>query len=264
MTIINCEVCLEQFNSSNHKPLVICSNGHTICSACRSRVSTCPTCRARCSSRHVTNTALLTARDSLVSFKFLLLGESGVGKSSLLMRFTGEELHVHNVPTVGLDYKVKMMDLLGFSVKLCVWDTAGQEKFTYMTSTYYRGSHAVLLVYDISSRLSFEKLSHWVMEETRFRKENNTVKMVVGNKSDLTEERTVTYSEGKEWAEQRGFQFMEVSAVSGSSVNAAFTSLVQTVLQKPDVWDKKEWERKRIERLQAEVRNINRGSGCCR
>ena len=186
-----------------------------------------------------------------------------MGKSSLMMRFTGGELQADIVPTVGLDFRVKMMNLMGFSVKVCVWDTAGQERFTYMTSTYYRGSHAVLLVYDISSRLSFEKLSHWVLEETKYRKENNTVKMVVGNKSDLTEERTVTYSEGREWAEQRGFQFMEVSAVSGSSVNTAFTSLVQTILQRPDVWDKKEWERKRIERLQAEVRNMDRGVGCC-
>ena len=102
-----------------------------------------------------------------------------------------------------------------------------------------------------------------MLEETKYRKENNTVKMVVGNKSDLTEERTVAYSEGREWAEQRGFQFMEVSAVSGSSVNTAFTSLVQTILQRPDVWDKKEWERKRIERLQAEIRTMDRGVGCC-
>ena len=175
-----------------------------------------------------------------------------MGKSSLLMRFTEEELQADIAPTVGLDFRVKMMNLMGFSVKLCVWDTAGQERFTYMTSTYYRGSHGVLLVYDTSCRLSFEKLSHWVLEETKYRKENNTVKMVVGNKSDLTEERTVTYSEGGGWAEQRGFQFMEVSAVSGSSVNTAFTSLVQTILQRPDVWDKKEWERRRIERLQAD------------
>ena len=121
MTIVICEVCLEQFNSSNHKPLIICKHGHTICSACRSRVSTCPTCRAWCSSRQVTNTALLTARDSLVSFKFLLLGESGVGKSSLMMRFTEGELQADIAPTVGLDFRVRMMNLMGFSVKLCVW-----------------------------------------------------------------------------------------------------------------------------------------------
>ena len=199
--------------------------------------------------------------DSLVSLKFLLLGESGVGKSSLMLRFTEDELNPKIVPTIGLDFKVKVMDCMGYSVKLSIWDTAGQERFNYITSTYYRGSHGVILVYDLTSRISFEKLNHWLLEESRYRRENNTVKLVVGNKRDLSESREVSYEEGREWAERRGFHFEETSAITSSSVGTVFDCLVGKILQQPDLWDKSVIKSGR--RLEDAGRNINNSKGCC-
>ena len=102
-----------------------------------------------------------------------------------------------------------------------------------------------------------------MLEESEYRRENNTVKLVVGNKSDLAEQRSVTYSEGKEWADKRGFPFMEVSSFSSSAVDTVFITLVHKILQQPHLWDKKAWERRRIAKLQEECRKMGRRSECC-
>jgi len=238
MSNLCCDVCFEHFNSSKRKPLIICNNGHSVCSYCSRSMKTCPQCRAKCLETPIPNISLLKTLDNLVNLKFLVIGEPGVGKSSLMLRFTEEKFSTDILPTVGLDFRVKVMDHKGYSVKLSIWDTAGQERFKNITSAYYRGAHGVILVYDLTSRRSFENLDHWLVEEEKHNTETKTKKLVVGNKSDQKGRRRISYEEGANWAERRGFLFLETSAKSNAGVETAFYNLVDRILQEPALWEK--------------------------
>ena len=269
MSSLCCDVCFEQFSSSFRKPLIICINGHSVCSYCCRSMKSCPQCRARCLDKPIPNITLLKTLDNLVNLKVLVIGEAGVGKSSLMLRFTEEKFSTDILPTVGLDFRVKVMDHKGYSVKLSIWDTAGQERFKNITSAYFRGAHGVVLVYDITSRRSFENLENWVAEEAKYSREKETMKLVVGNKSDQAGEREVTSEEGRMWAERRGFIFIETSAWNNSGVDTAFYELVDRILQEPGVWEKEESKMERQDIGQddgvriGDQRGPDRGSGCC-
>ena len=105
---------------------------------------------------------------------------------SLMLRFTEEKFSTDILPTVGLDFRVKVMDHKGYSVKQSIWDTAGQERVKNITSAYYRVAHGVVLVYDLTSRRSFENLDNWLLEEAKYNTDKKIVKLVVGNKNDLS------------------------------------------------------------------------------
>jgi len=209
-----------------------------VCHTCSKSMKSCPQCRDPCLSTPIPNISLLKTLDSLVSLKILVIGEAGVGKSSLMLRFIEEKFTADILPTVGLDFRVKVLDLKGYSVKLSIWDTAGQERFRNITSAYYRGAHGVVLVYDITSRNSFQCLENWVKEESKHAGEKETLKLVVGNKSDQRSKRRVSTEEGRSWAEEKGFSFIETSAKDNSGVEAAFSQLVERILQDPDRWEK--------------------------
>ena len=119
----------------------------------------------------------------MVNLKVLVVGETGVGKSSLMLRYTDEKFMPDILPTVGLDFRVKVMELAGYSVKISIWDTAGQERFKNISSSYYRGAQGVVLVYDITERRTFNNLGRWLEELDRYGGEK-MVKVVVGNKRD--------------------------------------------------------------------------------
>ena len=112
-----------------------------------------------------------------------MVGETGVGKSSIMLRYTDEKFMPDILPTVGLDFRVKVMELAGYSVKISIWDTAGQERFKNISSSYYRGAQGVVLVYDITERRTFNNLGRWLEELDRYGGEK-MVKVVVGNKRD--------------------------------------------------------------------------------
>ena len=238
MSNLCCDVCFEHFNSSKRKPLIICSNGHSVCSHCSRNMKSCPQCRAKCLDTPIPNISLLKTLDNLVNLKFLVIGEPGVGKSSLMLRFTEEKFSTDILPTVGLDFRVKVMDHKGYSVKLSIWDTAGQERFKNITSAYYRGAHGVVLVYDLTSRRSFENLDNWLIEEAKHNPDKKTKKLVVGNKSDQKGRRKISYEEGANWAERRGCLFLETSAKSNAGVETAFYNLVDNILQEPALWER--------------------------
>lgn len=124
-------------------------------------------------------------------FKILLVGNSAVGKSSLLMRFADDIFTDNFLPTIGVDFKIRTIESSGSIVKLQMWDTAGQEKFKTITSAYYKGAHGVILTYDITDRKSFVDLQNWLSEIDKYSKEN-VVKILVGNKNDLESQREVS------------------------------------------------------------------------
>lgn len=153
-------------------------------------------------------------------FKLLLIGDSGVGKSCLLLRFAENTYTQDYISTIGVDFKIRTIELDGKVIKLQIWDTAGQERFRTITSSYYRGAHGIIIVYDVTEAESFNNVEQWLQEIDRYAT-NNVMKLLVGNKSDLTN-KAVDYAKAKEFADQRGIQFIETSAADNSNVEQAF------------------------------------------
>ncbi|KAF8512991.1 putative ras-related protein rab-18 [Gautieria morchelliformis] len=169
--------------------------------------------------------------------KLLLIGNSSVGKSSLLLRFTDEQWLPEDEAsaTIGVDFRVCKMDIKGKKVKLSIWDTAGQERFRTITSSYYRGAQGVILVYDVSSRESFDALPRWFAELDTY-VTSSVVKIVVGNKLDKEFSRTVSEEEGRKFAESQGALFVEASAKTSVGVKEAFLEVVSKILDTPELW----------------------------
>uniref|UniRef100_A0A8C5IWD4 small monomeric GTPase n=1 Tax=Junco hyemalis TaxID=40217 RepID=A0A8C5IWD4_JUNHY len=172
-----------------------------------------------------------------LTLKLLLLGDSGVGKSSLLRRFTDGAFEPRLTPTVGIDFKVKKMLVDGRAVQLAIWDTAGQERFRTVTPSYYRGAQGVVLVYDVTRKATFTGLGRWLNELEMYTTSSSTVKMLVGNKTDKPE-REVERKEGLQLARKHSLLFIETSAKTQDGVHHAFEELVIKILQTPDLWDK--------------------------
>eukprot|EP01015_Nassula_variabilis_P006891 TRINITY_DN1523_c0_g1_i6.p1 TRINITY_DN1523_c0_g1~~TRINITY_DN1523_c0_g1_i6.p1 ORF type:complete len:205 (+),score=28.37 TRINITY_DN1523_c0_g1_i6:2-616(+) len=159
-------------------------------------------------------------------FKILVIGNSSVGKSSLLLRFTENTFSESFLPTIGVDFKIKTYDVDDKTVKMQIWDTAGQDRFKTITSSYYKGSHGIIVVYDISNRGTFSDLQNWLEEIERHAGENIS-KILVGNKCDLEENRAVPYEEGKQYAEHHNMKFIETSAKDAKNVDQAFVLLAR-------------------------------------
>ena len=124
-------------------------------------------------------------------FKILLIGSSGVGKSSLLSRYSEDSYEANFLPTIGVDFKIKTIEIDGKKVKLQIWDTAGQERFKNITSSYYRGAHGVIVAYDVTDKKSYQDIHTWMGEVEKHASPNIT-RVLVGNKSDLEEKRDVS------------------------------------------------------------------------
>ena len=162
-------------------------------------------------------------------FKLLLIGDSGVGKSSLLHRFADDEYKEDYISTIGVDFKFKTVEGAdGKQVKLQIWDTAGQEMFRTITSSYYRGAHGIVIVYDITDSESFANVKQWLHEINRYASENVN-KLLVGNKCDLESERQVSLEQGKELAESLGLTFVETSAKSNCNVDQVFHKMAADI-----------------------------------
>ncbi|CAF0862691.1 unnamed protein product [Rotaria sordida] len=182
----------------------------------------------------------------LTTLKILIIGESGVGKSSLLLRFTDDRFDQDVAATIGVDFKVKQLDIDGNRVKLAIWDTAGQERFRTLTPGYYRGAQGAILVYDVCNRASFRQLDRWLSELDTFTTKTNIIKMLVGNKIDQEESREITRDEGARFARKHSMLFIEASARTREGVQIAFEELVQKIIQTPSLWENQEKSEKTI------------------
>ncbi|KAG2184199.1 hypothetical protein INT44_009214 [Umbelopsis vinacea] len=176
------------------------------------------------------------------TLKLLLIGNSSVGKSSLLLRFTDDTFLPQDEvsATIGVDFKVSMMEVDGKRYKLTIWDTAGQERFRTLTSSYYRGAQGVILVYDVSNRDTFDALQNWYTELQTYSSSKDVVKMIVGNKVDKESSRVVTYKEGAAMAQKLQTLFVECSAKTKVGVQEAFEELVQKIIETPSLWQKQQ------------------------
>jgi len=185
-------------------------------------------------------TSCAMQQQQLIDFKLLLIGNTAVGKSSLLLRFSDSRRFRQNEisATIGVDFKVCKMEVRGKNVQLRIWDTAGFERYRTITSSYYRGARGVILVYDVTCRKSFDELARWYADM-----ENNittpVVKMLVGNKVDEESSRQVSTSEGKAYARRIDSLFVEASAKTGVGVTGMFKVLVENILETQELEDVK-------------------------
>jgi len=158
----------------------------------------------------------------------LVIGNSGVGKSSLLLRFADDTFCETFIATIGVDFKIRTVSIGDKVIKLQIWDTAGQERFRTITQSYYRGANGVIVVYDVTDRDSFEAVERWMGEIKRLAGAG-VARILVGNKCDMTSAREVDYTEGKELADQLGIGFVEASAKNNLKVEEAFLDLSRDI-----------------------------------
>ncbi|XP_010453062.1 PREDICTED: ras-related protein RABA4a-like [Camelina sativa] len=161
-------------------------------------------------------------------FKLVLIGDSGVGKSQILSRYARNEFSLDSKATIGVEFQTRTLVMDHKSVKAQIWDTAGQERYRAVTSAYYRGAVGAMLVYDVSRRQTFDHIPRW-LEELRNHADKNIVIILVGNKSDLEDQRAISTEDAQEFAEKEGLFFLETSALNAVNVESAFSTVLTEI-----------------------------------
>ena len=164
-------------------------------------------------------------------YKILLLGDSSVGKTCFLMRYTENTFQEIHMSTIGLDYKLKNVQLDdGKMVKIQIWDTAGQDRFRSITKNYYKGAHGIILIYDITNQKTFENVKNWI-NQIKEEVSNKVTIILVGNKIDDEDHRVVSTEQGEKMAKDFGLMFFECSAKSGVNIDSTFNELVKKTVE---------------------------------
>lgn len=164
--------------------------------------------------------------------KILLIGDSGVGKSCLLVRFVEDKFSPSFITTIGIDFKIKTVDINGKKIKLQLWDTAGQERFRTITTAYYRGAMGIILVYDVTDERTFANVKQWFKTVSDHANDDAQL-LLVGNKSDM-DTRLVSFEQGESLAKELGIPFVESSAKDDTNVNEIFFTLARLIQGKID------------------------------
>ncbi|XP_063959028.1 ras-related protein Rab-15-like [Lytechinus pictus] len=201
-----------------------------------------------------------------VLIRLLMLGDSGVGKTCMLCKFTEEAFSHTHIATIGIDFKMKTLVVDDKKIRIQIWDTAGQERYDTITKQYFRRAQGIMLVYDITSETSFRNLSKWLnMIDAGA---GDVAKFLVANKSDASALRIISRQEGEMFARENNLQFIEASAFSGDNLNEAFESLVKIVMEKnkKDIDDQlqsiKLYGAREDSTIDGEVDDVKTG-GCC-
>lgn len=204
------------------------------------------------------------------TFKIVIAGNSGVGKTNLISRYVHDEFSEESSPTIGVDFQAKCEKIEDVNIKLQFWDTAGQEKHKAIANSYYKQANGAILCYDLTDKNSFKKLTFW-LEEIRNSAPKDMKIILLGNKSDLIEEREISEEEGLTFAKENGFFFMEVSAKENPDgvVNTAFRELMKEILN--DMEGEREEANKRetamrtdtLTQIEVNKKMPEKKGGCC-
>ncbi|CAI7837866.1 unnamed protein product, partial [Closterium sp. NIES-53] len=166
--------------------------------------------------------------------KILLIGDSAVGKSSLILRFSEDEFRSDLTSTIGVDFLIRTMEIDGEPVKMSIWDTAGQEKFRTITEAYYRNAHGIILVYDITDPISFNNVRGWIKSIEEHSTRGVRV-VLVGNKADMDDRRVISKEKGQQLANEFSVSFFETSAKADINVEEAFQCIAKESKQLYDM-----------------------------
>ena len=164
-------------------------------------------------------------------FKVVLVGDSFVGKTNIMSKYLKNEFHDDSKATVGVEFGSKQFNIEGHTIKAQIWDTAGQERYKAITSAYYKGAKGAFIVYDITRKNSFESVEKWVSDVTAVADKKITI-VLIGNKSDLEDQRQVTKEQGEEKSGKLEIAFLETSAFSGENLDKAFEMMINEVYKK--------------------------------
>jgi small GTP-binding protein len=176
---------------------------------------------------------LQSEEDIKYNFKIVVCGDPGVGKTSTILRFTEDAFARTYIPTLGVNISEKNIRIDNFVVKLVLWDIAGQIKFETMRRYFYKGAEAVVLMFDLTNRISFESISNWYKDVKRniVIAEDNLIGILLGNKEDLVDDRKINFEESLSLAAKLNLEYIEISALTGKNVEAIFFKLAETIVK---------------------------------
>jgi len=163
-------------------------------------------------------------------FKLILIGDSSVGKSNILLKYLKGEFDQNSRATVGVEFGTKNIKIKNKKIKIQIWDTAGQERYRSITSAYYKGAKGAFIVYDITRKLTFDNIDKWVTD-LKTNGDKNISIILIGNKSDLEDKREVEKEEGIKKSEEYKIAFLETSALNGDNIDKAFNELLEQIYQ---------------------------------
>lgn len=189
--------------------------------------------------------------------KLIMIGDSSVGKTCMIMRYTDNQFTENFLTTVGVDFKVKELNIDGKTVKLQIWDTAGQEQFRTITKSYFRGADGIVLCFDLASSPTLERTKFW-MDSIKESTAEKVDVVLVGNKSDKEEERTVTEEQARAFAEEYGVDYFETSAKTGKNINEVFETLARKAFARREAEPPV-----RTKTIQVTMTTEERKKGCC-
>ena len=169
-----------------------------------------------------------------LTFKILTIGESGVGKTSVLLRYTEQKFNKNHLTTIGIDFKAKTINLHSKSIKLKIWDTAGQERFRNITQQYYKGADGIVLVFDVTVRESYEKVTEWMKQINLYTQRDKIGLVLLGNKVDA-ESREVKTEEGIALANEFQVKYFETSALNNLNIEESFNALTEEIMTKKNI-----------------------------
>ena len=167
--------------------------------------------------------------------KILTLGETTVGKTSLLNKFTENTFSKTQFATIGIDFKLKKININGKTIELKIWDTAGQERYRNLTKQYYKGADGILLIFDLTKKETFLKINDWIDQLNSHFNQDEISIILIGNKKDLSD-REISYEEGNQRGKELNILYFETSAKTGENVNEAFNSLTNEILKKKGIF----------------------------
>jgi Ras-related protein Rab-11A len=199
-------------------------------------------------------------------FKLILIGDSSVGKSNILLQYLKGKFDANSKATVGVEFGTKNIEINNKKIKIQIWDTAGQERYRSITSAYYRGAKGAFIVYDITRKETFDNIDKWVADLKNNGDDNISI-VLIGNKSDLDEKREVSKEEGVQKSEEFKTAFMETSALNGDNIDKAFDELIEQIYQNNcsmiDEGDKVEIEEKGVNLNEEKEDNKSIKDKCC-
>ena len=193
--------------------------------------------------------------------KIMLIGESKIGKTSLISRYCNNEfLGGVYLSTIGIDFQIKHLVLNKKNIRLQIWDTAGQERYRNIAKNYFQSSDGFVIVYDISNTESFEKLDYWI-EQIKANSQEYTKMILFGNKCDIIEDRKIKKEEGEEYAKNNNINFFEVSAKEGTNVDKAFESFVKDILDSSS--PNENYRKRQSKQLSVPIQIHKKKDSCC-